>query len=426
MRLIVKRQTSMIAWQGGSSNSFMQINHLSLTNFRNYGRLELDLPAGATLLHGANAQGKTNLLEAIYYLATSRSPHADQDQELINWEAGGPDDLVVVGRLTAQVEGQNGRQLIEMRLIREQRGRSVSFRREALVDRRKVRLMDLLGHLRVVLFLPEDVQIITGPPSGRRRYLDVTLCQTDAAYCRALSSYNKLLEQRNALLRRIVEMGQGRDMLSVYDEKMVQLACQIFTRRATFLTELGREAQRLHYERLTNEQETIRLRYLPRWQSSSTNGAEQTAAAQRGAWLYEERGRLKEIMSEFSQSLKGAQEQDLARGASSIGPHRDDWLFEVNGRDLGRYGSRGQQRTAILSLKLAEIEWMTAVTGDVPILLLDEVAAELDENRRALLLNYVQNANQALLTATDLGMFTATFLQEATTMFVTQGQIEMK
>jgi DNA replication and repair protein RecF len=426
MRLIVKRQTSMIAWQGGSSNSFMQINHLSLTNFRNYGRLELDLPAGATLLHGANAQGKTNLLEAIYYLATSRSPHADQDQELINWEAGGPDDLVVVGRLTAQVEGQNGRQLIEMRLIREQRGRSVSFRREALVDRRKVRLMDLLGHLRVVLFLPEDVQIITGPPSGRRRYLDVTLCQTDAAYCRALSSYNKLLEQRNALLRRIVEMGQGRDMLSVYDEKMVQLACQIFTRRATFLTELGREAQRLHYERLTNEQETIRLRYLPRWQSSSTNGAEQTAAAQRGAWLYEERGRLKEIMSEFSQSLKGAQEQDLARGASSIGPHRDDWLFEVNGRDLGRYGSRGQQRTAILSLKLAEIEWMTAVTGDVPILLLDEVAAELDENRRALLLNYVQNANQALLTATDLGMFTATFLQEATTMYVTQGQIEMK
>jgi DNA replication and repair protein RecF len=404
----------------------MQINHLSLTNFRNYGRLELDLPAGATLLHGANAQGKTNLLEAIYYLATSRSPHADQDQELINWEAGGPDDLVVVGRLTAQVEGQNGRQLIEMRLIREQRGRSVSFRREALVDRRKVRLMDLLGHLRVVLFLPEDVQIITGPPSGRRRYLDVTLCQTDAAYCRALSSYNKLLEQRNALLRRIVEMGQGRDMLSVYDEKMVQLACQIFTRRATFLTELGREAQRLHYERLTNEQETIRLRYLPRWQSSSTNGAEQTAAAQRGAWLYEERGRLKEIMSEFSQSLKGAQEQDLARGASSIGPHRDDWLFEVNGRDLGRYGSRGQQRTAILSLKLAEIEWMTAVTGDVPILLLDEVAAELDENRRALLLNYVQNANQALLTATDLGMFTATFLQEATTMYVTQGQIEMK
>ena len=181
------------------------------------------------MLHGRNAQGKTNLLEAVYYLATTRSPHAGQDQELINWEAGGPDDLAVVGRLVAQLETSDGRKQIEMRLIREERGRTVSFRREALVDRRKVRLMDLLGHLRVVMFLPEDVQIITGPPSGRRRYLDVTLCQTDAAYCRALSGYNKLLEQRNALLRRIVETGRGRDLLSVYNEKMIKLASQILS-----------------------------------------------------------------------------------------------------------------------------------------------------------------------------------------------------
>jgi DNA replication and repair protein RecF len=215
----------MIAWWGGYRNNFMQISHLSLTNFRNYGRLELDLPSGPTLLYGANAQGKTNLLEAVYYLATARSPHADQDQELVNWEAGDVDDLVVVGRLVAQLATADGRKQIEMRLIREQRGSTTSFRREALVDRRKVRLMDLLGHLRVVLFLPEDVQIVTGSPAGRRRYLDVTLCQTDAAYCRALSKYNKLLEQRNALLRRIAEFGHGRDLLSIYNEKMVQLAC---------------------------------------------------------------------------------------------------------------------------------------------------------------------------------------------------------
>jgi DNA replication and repair protein RecF len=404
----------------------MQINHLSLTNFRNYGRLELDLLPGATLLHGRNAQGKTNLLEAVYYLATTRSPHAGQDQELINWEAGGPDDLAVVGRLVAQLETSDGRKQIEMRLIREERGRTVSFRREALVDRRKVRLMDLLGHLRVVMFLPEDVQIITGPPSGRRRYLDVTLCQTDAAYCRALSGYNKLLEQRNALLRRIVETGRGRDLLSVYNEKMIKLASQIFIRRAAFLAELGREAQRLHYEQLTEGQETIRLHYLPRWQLMRGNGADDALiqeAIERGRWLCQRREQPEIVMSEFAQSLAAAQEQDLARGSSNVGPHRDDWLFEVNGRDLGRYGSRGQQRTAILSLKLAEIEWMTAVTGESPILLLDEVVAELDESRRALLLDWALTANQSLLTATDLGMFTATFLQKTATMFVSQGQI---
>jgi len=417
----------MIAWWGGYRNNFMQISHLSLTNFRNYGRLELDLPSGPTLLYGANAQGKTNLLEAVYYLATARSPHADQDQELINWEAGDLDDLAVVGRLVAQLDTRDGRKQIEMRLIREQRGSTTSFRREALVDRRKVRLMDLLGHLRVVLFLPEDVQIVTGSPAGRRRYLDVTLCQTDAAYCRALSKYNKLLEQRNALLRRIAEFGHGRDLLSIYNEKMVQLACQIFTRRAAFLAELGREAQRLHYEQLTQGQETIRLHYLPRWQVVPGNGAALAAAAEmaeRGSWLAQRRDDIELIRAEFSRALQAAQAQDLARGSSSVGPHRDDWSFEVNGRDLSRYGSRGQQRTAILSLKLAEIDWMTAVAGDAPVLLLDEVVAELDETRRALLLDSVRTVNQALLTATDLNMFTGSFLQEAAALRVIQGQIQ--
>jgi DNA replication and repair protein RecF len=284
----------------------------------------------------------------------------------------------------------------------------------------------LLGHLRVVLFLPEDVQIITGPPAARRRYLDITLCQTNAAYCRALSDYNKLLEQRNALLRRIIEFGDGRDLLSVYNEKMVKLACQIFLGRAAFLTDLGREAQRLHYEQLTEEQETIRLHYLPRWQIMRGNGSDEASvqeAVERGRWLCQHQNQPERVMNEFAQSLAAAQEQDLARGSSNVGPHRDDWLFEVNGRDLGRYGSRGQQRTAILSLKLAEINWMTAVTGESPLLLLDEVVAELDETRRTLLLNYVRTVNQALLTATDLGMFTTPFLQAATTMYVTEGQI---
>jgi DNA replication and repair protein RecF len=242
----------------------MRITHLSLTNFRNYGRLELTLPAGPTLLHGDNAQGKTNLLEAIYYLATARSSHADQDQQLINWQALQPEEPIVVGRLTAQIETNDGQRQIEMRLILEQQRNNGSFRREALVNRRKVRLMDLLGNLRVVLFLPQDVQIVTGSPAKRRRYLDITLCQTDAVYCRTLSAYNKVLEQRNALLRQIAEQGRGRDVLPIYTEKLVHYGSQIFARRAAFVAQLAQEAQRIHYEEMTQGREVIRLNYLPR------------------------------------------------------------------------------------------------------------------------------------------------------------------
>ncbi|MCZ7671461.1 MAG: DNA replication and repair protein RecF [Chloroflexi bacterium] len=214
----------------------MYITQLSLTNFRNYGRLELDLPLGPSLIHGNNAQGKTNLLEAIYYLATSRSPHASQDQQLINWVAMQAEEPVIVGRLVAQLVTAQGKRLVEIRLIyersqslRQDRG---SFRREALVDKRKVRLMDLLGNLQVVLFLPEDVQIITGPPSKRRRYMDITLCQVDPLYCRHLSHYNKVLEQRNALLRQIAEGAGSREVLPIYTEKLVRLGSQVFARRS--------------------------------------------------------------------------------------------------------------------------------------------------------------------------------------------------
>jgi DNA replication and repair protein RecF len=169
-------------------------------------------PPGPTLLYGANAQGKTNLLEAIYYLATTRSHHAEQDSQLLNWDHDEGDGPLVVGRLVGHVMRDDGERLLEMRLIREQQAGQASFRREALVNRRKVRLMDLLGNLRVVLFLPQDVQMVSGPPAERRRYMDITLCQTDPEYCRSLSRYNKHLEQRNAVLRRIAEEGRGHDL----------------------------------------------------------------------------------------------------------------------------------------------------------------------------------------------------------------------
>lgn len=401
----------------------MHLAHLSLTNFRNYGRLELDLEPGATLLYGANAQGKTNLLEAIYYLATTRSQHASIDNQLLNWEAEQTEDPVVVGRLVGRVAHQDGDRLLEMRLIREQQGLQSSFRREALVDRRKVRLMDLLGNLRVVLFLPQDVQLVTGSPSERRRYVDITLCQVDPVYCRTLSRYNKVLEQRNATLRRIVEEGRGRDVLPVFTEKLVDLGGYIFARRASFIAAIAREAQRIHYEELTDGRETLRLHYLPRlYNADYVNGSDATATQISWAeWL--ETADAKEAAQRFAEALEKATDMDLARGRTTLGPQRDDWMFMVNGRDLGSFGSRGQQRTAILALKMAEIEWMAAETGDTPVLLLDEVVAELDERRRALLLQYIQRGAQAVLTATDPGMFTGDFLDRAQILAVEDGRI---
>jgi len=413
------------------------LTHLSLTNFRNYSRLELALNPGPTLLYGANAQGKTNLLEAIYYLATTRSPYADQEQQLLNWDALRPDEPLVVGKLIAQLESGRDRRYVEMRLINEQqRGRN-SFRRQALVNRRKVRLMDLLGNLRVVMFIPEDVQIVTGPPAVRRRYMDITLCQTDRIYCRTLSDYNKVLEQRNALLRQIAEKGSGLDVLPVYTQKLVQLGSHIFARRADFVAALAREARQIHYEQLTEGQETLRLQYLPRLSANGITRANEAGLNETieiGEWLAGEAGseldhrpldenRLKKIEDRFMTLLDKLQPAEIASGSTRAGPHRDDWRFWVNGRSLSSYGSRGQQRTAILALKLAEIRWMTGQSGESPILLLDEVVAELDERRRALLLKTVQQAGQALLTATDPAMFTTEFLDLATTMHVSGGQV---
>ncbi|MFQ5419903.1 MAG: DNA replication/repair protein RecF [Anaerolineae bacterium] len=389
----------------------MHLTHLSLTNFRNYGRLELDIPLGTTLLHGRNAQGKTNLLEAIYYLATSRSPHADKDQQMVNWEAAQTEAPIVVGRLVAQVATETETRHIEMRLILEKnqslRNGQRSFRREALVNRRKVRLMDLLGNLRVVLFLPEDMQLITGPPIGRRRYMDITLCQIDPIYCRKLSQYNKTIEQRNALLRQISEGVGSPDMLPIYDERVIELGSHIFSRRVQFLADMEREAKRIHYEELTGGAESIHLSYLPRLEGNQANHRDQSAS----------------IHDQFAAALSQNRQTDIARGATTMGPHRDDWQFEINGRALSSFGSRGQQRSALLALKMAEINWMAAQTGDTPILLLDEVVAELDERRRALLLNYVQKSTQAIVTATDPAMLTNDFLRYATTLEVSSGRI---
>ncbi len=412
----------------------MHVSRLSLTNFRNYARLELDLPDGVVLLHGNNAQGKTNLLEALYFLATTRSPHAGQDIQLVNWSAMRQEEPVIVGRLVAEVAKPEGPVQLEMRLIVEPkngRGGQPSLRREALINRRKVRLMDLLGQLRVVMFLPEDVELVTGPPSARRRYLNITLCQVDSDYCRALSRYNKVLEQRNALLRGMAEgradARQANDVLPILTERLIGPGSQLLVRRASFIAGMGREAQSIYRQELIGDQEAVRLQYAPRWR---TNGRDDSAALETDtAWLEDHAGDLDAVSARFGEMLAESRQADLARGATTIGPHRDDWSMLVNGRDLGQYGSRGQVRTAVMALKLAEMNWMKAETDDTPLLLLDEVIAELDMQRRQALLSYIgdqvesEATSQVLMTATDMGMFPPNFLRSTTNMTVEGGRI---
>ena len=340
------------------------------------------------------------------------------------------EEPVIVGRLNATVVTARQTQTLEMRLIQEQkanynRTRNFSFRREALLDRRKVRLMDLLGAMRVVLFLPEDVQLLTGSPANRRRYMDITLCQIDPVYCRTLSNYNKVLEQRNATLRQLAEGQPVRDVLPIYTDKLVELGSAIFLRCAAFVADISRETQRIHYESLTNGQESIKLVYLPRLSGKKSKIAprEKQSPAVLADWLETHQGQSELVSERFARLLQESLAIDIARGATTVGPHRDDWSFQLNGRSLGSFGSRGQQRTAILALKMGEINWMEAVTGERPILLLDEVVAELHENRRAALLNSVTETTQAILTATDPGMFTEPFLQQATRMKVENGRI---
>ena len=411
----------------------MQVRRLSLTNFRNYSRLELDLPGGVILLHGDNAQGKTNLLEAIYFLATTRSPHASQDQQLINWDALLTDEPVVVGRLVADVQKPDTPLHLEMRLIVEERGSwagngTGGFRREALINRRKVRLMDLLGKLRVVLFLPEDVDLATGPPANRRRYMNVTLCQVDADYCRDLSAYNKVLEQRNALLRRMAE-GQAHnsaDVLQILTDKLIEPGSRVVQRRAQFVREMAYQSQEIYFQDLIGGKESLRLGYLPGWHANSRKTADEQLSD--GDWLQADQS-VGAVQERLAAELTAARAADLARGSSTVGPHRDDWAIMVNGKNLGQFGSRGQVRTAILALKLAEINWMKTSTADVPILLLDEVIAELDLHRRGALLAYVadqvreKEMAQALLTTTDPGMFPTEFLTEATNLMVKGGRV---
>lgn len=400
----------------------MQIEHLSLTHFRNYARLELSLPAGKpVLLYGANAQGKTSLLEAIYYLATAKSPYTATDRQLIHWRA--EDDPIPVARVTGEVIARHKTRVrmdITLAVERTPDG-GVRFRKIVRINGVEKRVMDIIGLLNVVLFLPRDLTLIEGSPADRRRFIDDTLSQMDAGYVEALELYEKVLPQRNALLRRIGEGGANARELAFWNEKLVMAGSVIIAGRQRFLRELEYEAQKAHHD-LTGRRETLTLRYQPSFLPTLANSG-QMSFDTLGLDLHREMS-AEEIAPQFADRLQADQQEEIYRGMTLSGPHRDELRLLINERDIGQYGSRGQARTAVMAFKLAELVWMREGIGEWPILLLDEVAAELDAERRAYLLERIDGATQTLMTTTELEIFTPQFLERAAIWRVTEGQID--
>jgi DNA replication and repair protein RecF len=397
----------------------MQIEHLSLTNFRNYARLEVSLPASPVVLYGANAQGKTSLLESIYYLATSRSPYTTSDRQLIHWRM--EQDPLPFARLGADVKADDGSiNRLDVTLMLEQNGAAQRFRKVIKLNDVEKRVMDVIGLVNVVLFLPQDLSLVEGSPSDRRRFMNTTLAQIDRDYYAALDKYEKILPQRNALLRRIQEKRGKISELVYWDEQLITAASTIIAARQRFLRELERDAQQAHHD-LTGGLETLTLHYQPSF-APTASGDGQLSFDVLGLDLHRDLN-PDAIAPQFAARLYEEQTESIQRGITLSGPHRDELRLNINNRDAGLYGSRGQARTAVMALKLAELNWMKQRTGEWPVLLLDEVIAELDSSRRAYLLDRIDGKTQTLLTTTEIEIFTPAFVERAAVWHIREGQI---
>lgn len=466
----------------------MHCQHLTLDEFRSYRHLALDLSAGVTVLQGDNASGKTSLLEAVYLLATTRSPRTSSDLELINFAA--PNDLgsPPFARVTAQIERARGPLSVEILMVRSEEPEgpgglagSVQGRKRIKVNGVARRALDLVGQANVVLFTPQDVDLVTGPPALRRRYMDVTISQMDNRYVRGLSQYLKVLAQRNSLLKSLREQGRNpnsRDVaeeMAYWDDELVRHGSYVVLRREVFATRLSNRAEATHHllagteatngkrdtrQMLRERRPTAELRLNLAYESGVAPQAREALLPDLLAQMEAEsalatldsdeytatvdasalRGRIphldmhvERIAQEFKRQLEEIRAHEVRRAVSLLGPHRDDLLFQLGDPStgaghilpLGAYGSRGQQRTAVLSLKLAEVDLMTTETGDTPILLLDDILSELDARRRGYLLNTISGQQyQALITTTDLAGFDPRFLEGVALLEVRHGEVE--
>lgn len=358
----------------------MLLRRLKLRNHRNYAHLDLMPGAGVNVFIGPNGQGKTNLLEAVAMLALSSSPRARREIELVGPVAPG-------ARIEAEVEA-HGRRL-EVVIALEVDGDRA--RRTIEVDGVRRRGVDLPGHFRVTLFWPDDLGLVKAGPELRRRFLNQMLVQVEPGYARALAGLRRVLEQRNSLLKRIAAGDEATAVLEAWDQELVAYGTEIARARSRAVDELRPEAARSHAEIADGEVLDITYAGPP---------------------------------EDFAEAVQKSLTDDLRRGVTTVGPHHDDLAISLAGRDARSYASQGQQRTAVVSLKLAEADLVARRTGERPVLLLDDVLSELDSERRAALLRKVAAEGQVIVTSAEAGPFPPELMSEARVWTVTAGRIE--
>ena len=339
----------------------MNIRSIELKNFRNYENLEISFDEGTNILFGYNAQGKTNILEAAYMSGTTKSHKGSRDREMIRFGEEEAHLKTVVAR--------GGREYqIDMHL-KKNRAKGIA------IDKIPIKkASELFGILNIVFFSPEDLNIIKSGPAERRRFLDSELCQLDRIYLADLTNYNKILAQRNKLLKDMIYRPGLSDTLPVWDMQLIETGKKIIRRRKQFVDELREIVSDIHY-RISGGKEELFLKYEPN---------------------------IDDIF--FEDELSRAKEKDKKLCQTSVGPHRDDLLFSIGDVDIRKYGSQGQQRTSALSLKLSEIELVRKSISDTPVLLLDDVLSELDSSRQNYLLNNISDT-QTIITCTGLDEF---------------------
>lgn len=395
-RYATVQRRQVVQWAG------MRLTRLTLTNFRNYRHLDLPLAPGLSLFYGGNAQGKTNLLEATYLLAVARSHRATADRELVHWQAAQEEGYAL---LNAEAERRDGRLTLRMGLqcVRPAGSGDVYIHKRIRVNGVPCLASELVGQLNAVLFSAEDIAMIHGAPSLRRRYLDVLLSQADGAYLRALQQYQRALTQRNHLLRALREGRAHSEELLFWDQTLSREGGVILERRQQALEHLGPLAAQV-FHHLTGASEALELSYLCTVSSDLNGDATTLAEAMR-------------------QALARSRDRETALGMTVVGPHRDDLRCTLGGVDMAVYASRGQARAVALTLRLAESRFLEERRGEQPVLLLDDVLSELDPQRRRLVLAAIAGHEQVLVTATDVALFEQEALAGVHRFRVAQGTV---
>ena len=390
----------------------MQLFHLTLTNFRLFRKAETTFEKSLTLLVGDNAQGKTTILEAIYLFATFGSPQTSNVRQMINFSA--LESVQPVSRLVAKFRRDDKTHTMEIRLIGDQSNSEKNrVRKEIFLDGIKKTAAQAIGAFNAVIFLPQMTSLLERGTDERRKFLDQMIAQTDPGYARALIDYNHALLRRNALLKNLKENGGDQTQLDYWDILLTENGKILFTKRHSTLKRLEIIAAQKHKE-LSANLETLQSTYFP---------------GMNEIWSDESQVPGSQNINETSfdkyspELLKKNRRHDLARGMTLLGPHRDEIRFFINGVDVGTYGSRGQIRTAVLALKIAEVEFIRENTNQWPVLLLDETIAELDPMRRETLFSVISKCEQAILTTTDLRLFPPHFIEMCEGKTLVNGQI---